>query len=70
MLMTVNSDTELIFRRGGDVRHEAEARVDTQSFSFTNVGAADESLLTCGVVSGSVKALPLQKSDQRSRDTE
>lgn len=46
----------------GDVRHEAEAGVDTQSLSFTHIGGVYESFLSGGVVSGLVISLLLEKS--------
>lgn len=49
----------------GDLRHEAEAGVDSQSLSFTHIGGVDDSFFSCGVVSGSVASLLLEKSNVR-----
>lgn len=50
----------------GDLRHEAEAGVDSQSVSFTHTGGINESFLSCGVVSGLVIPLLLEEEKKRA----
>lgn len=64
LLMRDSSDEHTRARGRGDVRHEAEAWIHTQSTSFTHMGHVYESLLSCGVAFGLVVSLLLEKNNR------